>query len=386
MKRYLVVLTLLGMVFPVWCTGQVRIKDLAKVENAQQVPLVGYGLVLGLDGTGDRASGGRGAVFTVQTISNMLERFGVTVPKNQLRTRNVAAVMVTSKTPLFGRVGTSFDVTVSSLGDASSLEGGVLLMTPLLGMDGTYYAQAQGPVSIGGYNVQTTAGERVQKNHALVGRIPNGAILESEMMNQAFDLTQPIRLLLRDPDFVTATKIAEGINSVYNGVQSNPSGLMGLKDIAQPVSAGVVEISLPDSVTRQDEAVFFIASVETLRVTPDQEARVVINERTGTVVAGGQVKINEVMISHGNLTIHTTERPIISQPQAPFSNSGTTVVAPITETEVTEGSATGVIPATTTVSELATALNQLGIKPRDTIAIFQAIKEAGALNAKLIIM
>ncbi|RMF06632.1 MAG: flagellar biosynthesis protein FlgI, partial [Candidatus Neomarinimicrobiota bacterium] len=173
----------------------------------------------------------------------------------------------------------------------------------------------------------------------------------------------------------------------YNQVDSNPSGLLNLRTVASPVSAGVVEIALPDSIQNQDEAVFFIASVETLRVTPDQEARVVINERTGTVVAGGNVKIAEVMISHGNLTIHTSQRPVISQPQAPFSNAGQTVVVPVTETTVSEeGSSSGVIPATTTVSDLAAALNQLGLKPRDTIAIFQAIKEAGALNAKLIIM
>ncbi|RMF10554.1 MAG: flagellar basal body P-ring protein FlgI, partial [Candidatus Neomarinimicrobiota bacterium] len=216
----------LALLLPVWIPGQVRIKDLVSIENAQQKPLIGYGLVVGLDGTGDRSSSSRGAVFTVQTISNMLERFGITVPKEQLRTRNVAAVMVTAKTPLFGRVGSSFDVTVSSLGDASSLEGGVLLMTPLLGIDGTYYAQAQGAVSIGGYNIETMAGEKIRKNHALVGRIPNGATLERPLEGQAFDLSTPVRLLLRDPDFVTATKIAEGINRYYNQVDSNPSGLL----------------------------------------------------------------------------------------------------------------------------------------------------------------
>lgn len=381
-NRFIVGLLILGI-----AAGQVRIKDLVSVENAQQIPLIGYGLVVGLDGSGDRSSSSRGAVFTVQTISNMLERFGITIPKEQLRTRNVAAVMVTGKTPLFGRAGSLFDVTVSSLGDASSLEGGILLMTPLLGIGGTYYAQAQGPVSIGGYNIETSAGEKVRKNHALVGRIPNGAILETTLANQNFDLTQPVRLLLRDPDFVTATKIAEQVNITFSGLQSNPSGLLGLKTFARPVSAGVVELSLPDSIQSQDEAVFFIASVETLRVTPDREARVVINERTGTVVAGGHVKIDEIMIAHGNLTIHTSMRPVISQPQASFSNTGQTVVVPITDTKVQEEeSSTGVIPATTTVSELAAALNRLGLKPRDTIAIFQAIKEAGALNAKLIIM
>ena len=189
--------------------AEVRLKDIAVVENAHQESLVGYGLVVGLNGSGDRASRAQGAVFTVQSISNMLERFGITVSKEQLRTRNVAAVMVTARTPSFGRKGTQFDVTVSSLGDATSLEGGTLLMTPLMNIDGTYYGQAQGPVSIGGFNIETEAGEKLRQNHALVGRVPNGAILERIPPNQIFDLTQPVRLLLTEPDFVTATRIAE---------------------------------------------------------------------------------------------------------------------------------------------------------------------------------
>jgi len=366
----------------------VRLKDIATVENARQKPLVGYGLVVGLNGSGDRSYGsGRGTIFTVQTISNMLERFGITVPKEQLRTRNVAAVMVTARTPVFGRTGTQFDVTVSSLGDATSLEGGILLMTPLLGADGTYFAQSQGPVSIGGYNVETIAGEKLRKNHALVGRVPNGGILINPLPGQAFDLEQPIRLLLNDPDFLTASRIAEEINLIYGGYVVDAQGLIVNSRIARPVSAGVVELTLPDSITTQDDVVFFIASVETLRVEPDIEARVVLNERTGTIVAGGNVVIQEVMISHGNLTIHTTQRPVISQPAASFSNAGQTVVVPVTTTEATESDAqTAVLAKTTTVSDLARALNELGLKPRDIIAIFQSIKEAGALNAKLIIL
>lgn len=367
--------------------GAVRVKDIATIENAKQLPLVGYGLVVGLDGSGDRSTSSRGAIFTVQTISNMLERFGITVSKDQLRTRNVAAVMVTANTPVFGREGTSFDVTVSSLGDATSLEGGILLLTPLTTGDGTYYAHAQGPVTIGGYNVQTGAGEKIRKNHALVGRVPNGAVLETALPNQDLNLDQPIRLLLREADFVTAVRIAEEINLSYGNLQVNSTGLAELSKLARPRSASVVEVTLPETVTTQDEAVFFIAQVETLLVEPDIEARVVINERTGTVVAGGKVVISEVMISHGSLTIHTQQRPVISQPNAPFSNAGETVVVPVTTTTVTEEEATvSVIPEKTTVNGLAAALNELGVKPRDTIAIFQAIKKAGALNARLIIM
>jgi len=363
-------------------SGEVRLKDITTIENAKQDALIGYGLVIGLDGTGDRSSGNRGAIFTVQTISNMLERFGITVPKDYLRTRNVAAVMVTSNTPAYGREGTHFDVTVSSLGDASSLEGGVLLMTPLRGMEGTYYGLAQGPVSVGGFNVETDSGEKLKKNHALVGRVPNGGVLEKASGNSGFQLDQPVRLLLNEPDFGTASRIAQKINSI---IGTRP----GNKDttLAKPLNAGVVEVSFPTPVTSQQDAVFFIADVEALTVQPDVDARVVINERTGTVVAGGNVKISEIMISHGSLTIHVKRTPIISQPTAAFSNAGQTVVEYITETQASEGEVkNAVIKETTSVSDLATALNELGMRPRDVISIFQALKQAGALNARLIII
>jgi len=359
--------------------SQVRIKDITRVENAKQEVLIGYGLVVGLDGTGDRPASRRGAIFTVQSISNMLERFGINVPKEQLRTRNVAAVMVTAKTPAFGRVGSRFDVVVSSLGDAKSLEGGTLLLTPLMGPDGMYYGVAQGPVSIGGYNIETTAGEKVRKNHALVGRVPNGGILEKAPGGQDFDLSVPLRLILNNPDFITATRIADAINKLYN----RESGVT----LAKAINANVVEVKYPDFVKNVEDGVTFIASIETLTVRPDVEARVVINERTGTIVAGGNVKLSEVLVSHGSLTIHVRRRPVISQPSAPFSSAGQTVVTYITETTIQETEAkTAVVRETTTVADLAQALNELGLKPRDIIAIFQAIKEAGALNARLIIM
>jgi flagellar P-ring protein FlgI len=366
--------------------SQSRIKDIARVENSFQVDLVGYGLVIGLNGTGDRASRTQGAVFTVQSVANMLERFGITVDQNQLRTRNAAAVMVTAQTPAFGRVGSRFDATVSSLGDASSLEGGILLMTPLLSRDGTYYASVQGPVSIGGYNIETMAGEMSRKNHSQVGRVPSGAILETASKGQVFDLNQPVRYILNEPDFVTASRVSDRINqavSELSAVLANTPETW----VARPLNAGVVEVTLPDSITRQEEAVFFLAGIETLLVETDIDARVVINERTGTIVAGGNVRINEVMISHGSLTIHIRRTPIISQPTAPFSNAGRTVVEYMTETTIqeSEGNA-AVLPNTTTVNELAAGLNELGLRPRDVIAIFQAIKQAGALNAKLIIM
>ena len=358
--------------------SEVRLKDIIQIENESNESLIGYGLVIGLGGTGDRSTGMRGAIFTVQTISNMLERFGITIPKKELRTRNVAAVMVTGKTPTYGRIGTSFDIVISSLGDATSLEGGVLLMTPLISSNGIKWGMAQGPVSVGGYNIETEAGERLRKNHAQVGRIPGGAQLTKEINDQGMEVDQPLRLLLHSPDYTTATQISKKINEKFNEYSGGK--------IAQPINAALIEITYPDFVSSQGDISFFIAAMETLMVATDIEARVVINERTGTVVAGGNVIISEVLISHGDLTIHTQMRPVISQP-SPLSEEGETVVEKVTKTTAEETEPkTGVIPTTTSVHDLAAALNEMGLKPRDIIAIFQAVKQAGALNAKLIIM
>jgi flagellar P-ring protein precursor FlgI len=364
-------------------SAQVRIKDIVSIENNSQYALIGYGLVVGLSGSGDRTTGTRGSVFTVQSISNMLERFGITVPAEQMRTRNVAAVMITANMPSFARTGARFDITVSSLGDASSLEGGVLLMTPMMAQDGGYYATAQGPVSIGGYNIETDAGEKLRKNHALVGRVPGGATLNAVPPNLQMDTRQPLKMHLVEPDFVTASRIANQINQNYNNTESaDSSGSV----YARAVGPGLVEVSFPPEITTPYQAISVVAEIETLMVQPDVEARVVINERTGTIVAGGTVTVGEVMISHGNLTIHTQQRPIISQP-GPFSNGGQTVVAPVTSTQAYEAEAkTAVISQTTTVTQLSEALNSIGLRPRDIISIFQAIKEAGALRAKLIII
>lgn len=378
MKRYTAPILVLAFIINLSeSNAEVRIKDIISIENSHQVSLIGYGLVVGLDGTGDRTTGRRGAIFTVQSISNMLDKFGLTVPNQQLRTRNVAAVMVTAKMPSFSRVGSQFDVTVSSLGDATSLDGGVLLVTPLLDASSTHYGMSQGPISVGGFNIETPGGEKLKRNHALVGRVPNGGYLTSPPPNQNIDLKKPLRLFLIDPDFVTAKRIADQINRNYSSTTE--------ESYAQSVSPGIVELSFPDTLSSESEAVRFIAGIETLLVQADVEARVVINERSGTIVAGGTVTIDEVMISHGNLTIHTLSTPVISQPQ-PFSTGGQTVVAQVTRTRAEEENAkNAVIQQTATVSELASSLNALGLKPRDIIAIFQAIKQAGALRAKLII-
>lgn len=377
MKRSLVYL--LGIILaigagPLSAQGLTRIKDITSYRNVRQVPLVGYGLVVGLNGTGDRAIGNRGTVFTVQSIANMLEEFGITINTNQLRTRNVAAVMVTASSPPFGKPGTNFDVNVASLGDASSLENGVLLMTPLQDSRRSYYGIAQGPVSVGGFNVTTLGGERLRQNYALVGRVPNGAVLERTILGVALQPDQPVGLLLKEPNYTTATRIAEVINTLYPAPQP----------LARTMDAGIVQVSYPTGLTEVWELAQFVASIEVLEIVKDMEARVVINERTGTVVAGGRVTIGEVLVSHGSLQIHTTTAPYVAQPSA-FS-LGQTITVPITRTTVTEQAGEAAVFSAATVAELAAALNDMGFKPRDIIAVFQAIKEAGALNAKLIIM
>jgi flagellar P-ring protein precursor FlgI len=352
-----------------------RIKDITTYRNVPQISLVGYGLVMGLNGTGDRALGARGTVFTVQSIANMLEEFGITVNSEDLRTRNAAAVMVTATTPPFSKPGTRFDVNVSSIGDATSLENGLLLMTPLRDARGNYYGLAQGPVSVGGFNITTLGGERLRQNYSLVGRVPEGAVLERDIEGLGLDRAQPVELLLKEPNYTTATRIAESINTSFTGPPT---------PLAQALDASVIQVNYPRGLNQTWELVQFIAGIETLQVVQDVEARVVINERTGTVVAGGSVTIGEVMVSHGSLQIHTTTTPYVSQPPA-FSR-GQTVVVPITRTTVVEQPGEASVLSAATVAELAAALNEMGLKPRDVIAVFQAIKEAGALNAKLIIL
>ncbi len=377
MRRSLVYLSvlLLGMgAGPLSAQGLSRIKDITSYRNVRRVPLVGYGLVVGLNGTGDRAIGNRGTVFTVQSIANMLEEFGITIDSDQLRTRNVAAVMVTASSPPYGKPGTIFDVNVASLGDASSLENGVLLMTPLQDPRRGYYGMAQGPVSVGGFNVTTLGGERLRQNYALVGRVPNGAVLERTILGVTLQPDQPVGLLLKEPNYTTATRIAEVINTQYPAPQP----------LAQTMDAGVVQVTYPPGLAEVWELAQFVASIEVLEIVKDVEARVVINERTGTVVAGGRVTIGEVLVSHGSLQIHTTTAPYVAQPSA-FS-MGQTITVPITRTTVTEQAGEAAVLSAATVAELAAALNDMGFKPRDIIAVFQAIKEAGALNAKLIIM
>ncbi len=342
-----------------------RIKDIVDIKGLQDQQLIGYSLVIGLDGSGDT----RRSEMTVQAVRNMMTKFGINLPDKSLNLRNVASVMVTAKVSPFSQIGSKADVIVSSIGDAKSLEGGTLLPTPLLGTDKRILANAQGPVSIGGFNIETESGEKYRKNFALVGRVPNGAIISRDL---EFDFSNApvLELLLREPDFTSAVRIADAINTE-----------LGNK-IASPVDPGRIEVRITDS----SQTVATVARIETLEVESDQEARVVINERTGTVVVGNNVKLLPVAVAHGNLTIKISSQPIVSQP--PAFSGGSTVVVPQTQTQVIEEGAgtVAVLNKMANVDDLATMLNNLQVTPRDIIAIFQALKTAGALQAKLVIM
>jgi len=352
--------------------AQIKISDLVEIKHASSAELVGYGLVVGLDRTGDRSLSRRGATFTVQSIANMLNNFGVTVDVDKLRTRNVAAVMVTAKIGPYNGIGSEIDVAVSSMGDASSLQGGVLLQTPLIhpGTD-RVYAMAQGALIQGGINAEAN-GARVAQNQSLTATIPGGA---SVTYNNVFTPSQdePLTLILRKPSYMNAQRMAESINQNFE------------EELAQVNNAGEVQVRWPESFRDLAGMNLFTSLVLDLEIDVDVPARVVINERTGTIVAGGDVVIGEVLISHGAVQIQTQTTPFVSQP-APFSN-GQTVQGDIVETGFTEESAQNIVLENDTrVTELAVSLSNLGFSPRDIISIFQAIDRAGALKGKLIIM
>jgi flagellar P-ring protein precursor FlgI len=362
----LICAVLLSLVVAWPATANPRIKDIAKVGTLGNVKVIGYGLVIGLDGTGDS----KGTEFTVQSVVNMLARMGITVPQQKVRTKNVAAVIVSADLPFTAKPGTNLDVTVSSLGDASSLEGGTLLLTPLAAQDEKVYAHAQGPVSVGGFKVGGSGGDRVSQNYTLVGRVPGGAVVEAAPLGGQV-AADYVDIVLFNPDYTTASRISEAIRASASGVE------------AKPVDPGLVRVAVPADVTQTGDIVSFIAKIETTRVQPDVAAVVVINEKTGTIVAGENVTIGAVAIAHGNLSIQISSRPVISQP-APFSTKGETVVVPDTEIEVkVPESSLVAIDESASVSEVARALNLLGVTPRDIIAIFQALKEAGALRAEI---
>ena len=345
--------------------GQSRIKDIAEFEGVRDNLLVGYGLIVGLDGTGDDLDS---AVFTRESLIGMLQRLGVNARDPNLDTDNVAAVMVTANLPPFSRQGTRIDVTVSALGDAESLLGGTLLVTPMLAADGEVYAVAQGQVAVAGFSAAGNA-QTVVKGVPTAGRIPNGAIIEREI---GFDIEQlqTVKISLRNPDLTTARRIAAAVN-----------GFIGLP-VARPTDPATVTVAVP--ATYQGDTVSLLTDIEQLRVEIDQPARVVIDEASGVIVMGENVRISTVAIAQGNLTIRITETPQVSQP-SPFSATGNTEVVDRTEIEVTEDEdrKLTVLPSGVSLQELVNGLNSLGIGPRDMITILQAIKAAGALQAEI---
>jgi len=348
--------------------GASRIKDIADFQGVRENLLVGYGLVVGLNNTGDTIQDGH---FTKQSLLAMLERLGVKPTEAGLDTQNVAAVMVTAVLPAFSRQGSHIDVTVSALGDSQSLLGGTLLVTPLLGADGEVYAVAQGQLAVGGFSA-AGAGETVTKGVPTSGRIANGAIVEREI---EFDIAgmQAIRLSLRNPDFTTARRMAQAVNAFLG------------TDAARPSDPATVVVGVPDGY--EDNVVGLLTDIEQLRIEPDQLARLVIDEQSGTIVMGENVKISTVAIAQGNLTIRITETPQVSQP-GPFAEVGTTTTVDRTEITVDEqaDNKLAVVQPGITLQDLVNGLNALGIGPRDLITILQAIKAAGALQAEIMVM
>jgi len=359
-----------------------RIKDISSIKGVRPNQLFGYGLVVGLFGSGDKG----GSSFTQKGLANMLEHMGINVNPEDIKAKNVAAVIVSATYHPFARIGKKIDVTLSSIGDAKSLLGGTLLLTPLKGVDGKVYALAQGPVVIGGYAVGGAAGGGVGKNHTTVGRISGGATIEREIPLSVMDKKE-LTIILNNPDFNTAKRSAQAINS-----------LMGESN-ARPIDPGTLSLGIPEKF--QDKVVNLIAQIGDLEVEPDCVAKVIVNEKTGTVVVGENVRIQKVAVAHGNLSIQIKETKQVSQPLA-FAPSGRgagatqmkggTIVSPGGSTVVTPESDVGIteedsrlllIPKGRSIGELVKALNAIGVTPRDLITILQAIKAAGALQGDL---
>ena len=366
MKQFFAVFFSLIALFSI-CAAESRIKDLADVEGVRENMMIGYGLVVGLDGTGDRI---RNTPFTRESLISMLERMGVNVRSENLDTDNIAAVMVTANLPAFATQGTRVDVSVSALGDAESLRGGVLLVTPLHGADGEVYAIAQGPVAVSGFAARGAAAS-ITRGVPTNGRISNGGVVEREI-NYEIASRENIKLALRNPDFTTAQRIANQINKKFRA---------GTATVGNP---GTVHVMRPQDY--DGDMVALITDIETLRVKPDHAARVVIDEASGVIVMGDDVRVSTVAIAQGSLTVSISETPQVSQP-SPFSERGRTVVVPRTTAGVDEAPGQlQLVKEGVRLSDLVDGLNALGVPPRDMIAILQAIKAAGALQADIEVM
>lgn len=343
--------------------GATRIKDIVSVENVRDNQLIGYGLVVGLQGTGDRL---RNSPFTEQSLKAMLERMGVNIRDYDLKTQNVAAVSIVANLPPFARRGSRIDVTVAALGDATSLQGGTLIATPLSGLDGEIYAVAQGPVAVSGFSARGAAAS-INRGSTTGARIASGAIVEREVPFELHGM-QEAKLALTNPDFATARAVRDAIN----------------RDVGAGTAIALDPATVSVRVPAGSSIVDLMASIETLEVRVDQPARVVINEASGTVVMGSAVRVSPVAIAHGALTIAVSEAPVVSQP-APLARAGETVVVPRTQIGIDDGpkGSMATIGGGTTLRSLVDGLNRLGVAPRDLITILQSLKAAGALQAEI---
>jgi len=351
--------------FPMLPAGIARLKDVVALQGPAQTPLVGYGLVVGLNKTGDR----RQTIFSAQTLANMLERFGIAVAPGEIKIENVAAVLVTAQLGPYTQAGAQVDVTASSIGDARSLQGGTLIPTPLRAPDGQIVAIASGPLSIGGFGAGS-GDNGVQVNHLTVGRIPGGALLQISRPTP-LDQSGTVRLALHEPDFVSAVRIASVVNTELGGEK------------AHVIDAGSVVVDVPNEY--RQSVPWCIARLEPLFVTGDNVARVVVNERTGTVVMGGDVRLGPAAVAHGSLSVRISTQMDVSQP--PPLSGGQTTVTPQTQVDVNEGDSQLItLDAGPTLADVVRALNTLGATPRDIIAIMQALKAAGALRAEIVIL
>ena len=364
--RWFLALALMAIWVQTAMSSPVRIKDLVEFDGVRGNDLVGYGLVVGLDGTGD---GLRNAPFTEDIMTNILERLGVNVTGEQFRPKNVAAVFVTATLPPFSRRGSQIDVTISAIGDAKSLLGGTLIMTPMNAADGEIYAVAQGTIIAGGA-VAEGDGARVTRGVPTAGVIPSGARVEREIDFDLSSLTD-MRLALRDADFTTAARIEQAINSEFG------------QRVATMLDSGTVNLNVPQTGMRS--VAHALGRIENISVQPEQKARVVVDQRSGTIVMGDEVRISRVAVSQGNLTLRIQEQPLAVQPN-PFAE-GETVVVPRTTVDIQdeEGPGLAEIPDGTSLSEVIAGLNALGVAPRDMIDILKSIKAAGALHAEFVV-
>jgi len=343
--------------------AMVKIRDISNVEGIRDNQLIGYGLIVGLNGTGDKS----GTDFTVQSLVNMMERMGITVSKNAVSVKNVAAVMVTAKLPPYSTTGTKVDVVVSSVGDAKSLEGGTLLMTPLSAANGQVYAVAQGPISVGGMNV-SSSGAGAIKNHPTVGMVPNGAIVEQEipyMMDES-----EIILSFKQRNLTDLVKAKDSINKRIG------------QSVARITSPSTLQVDVPES--EKNNFYVYLDSVLNSQIEPTHLARVVVDERTGTIVMGADVRLNTVAVSHGNLTISINSTVEVTDPNFLGTGGGTTQNTDVTVTE--DSAQLMIVPEGVSISDLVKGLNSIGVSPRDLISILQAIKAAGALHGDLQVM